>query len=318
VAALALLLIPAAASAATKPVDVRVLTSSGKTFADVRQYTGTVQVHASHKAKCFGPDSPSSDKSYKLHGATLLSALADAARYRKALRPLLLTDAFVNDGFGMGVCGIGGTVAPFGYPAPYWYSAINGEASSTGPDLIPVSAHDETLWYFTTGNESGFPSELLLKAPARVAPEMPFDVKVKRVSPADGSTAPAAGVSVTGALLPTDASGSTTEPGAAAGTLHLRATGTGDDVPSAVADVCVDSDLAKCPAAPSLNISGSGRPDRIEGGKGWDTIQARAGDDVVDISQGGHDMVVCGAGHDEVIGATSNDDIAASCEVSKG
>jgi len=316
-AALTLLSIPAWASAATKPVDVRVLTSAGKTFADFRQYTGTVHVDASHKAKCFGPDNPSSDKSYQVKGATLLGALADAAKRRKSLQPLLLTDAFVDDGFGMGVCGIAGTVAPFGFPAPYWYSAVDGVASSTGPELTPVKAGDEALWYFTTGAESGFPNELVLKAPARVAPETPFDVKVVRVSPADGSTVPAAGVTVTGASAPTDASGSASEPGAAPGTLRLRARGTGDDVPSAVSEVCVDADPANCPAARSMKIFGSSRADRIHGGKGWDSIDSGRGDDVIDISQGGHDAVTCGGGHDKVIGAGPDDGVKPSCEVAK-
>jgi hypothetical protein len=308
---------PVWASAATKPVDVRVLTSSGQRFADFRQYTGTVHVEASHKAKCFGPDNPSSDKSYKIKGTTLLGALADAAEHSGSLKPLLVTDAFVDDGFGMGVCGVGGTVAPFGFPAPYWYSAIDGVASSTGPDLIPLNGGEEALWYFTTGDEAGFPNELVLKAPARVAPDTPFDVRVKRISPGDGSSAAAEGVTVTGASGPTDASGSANEPGAASGTLHLRATGTGDDVPSAVVDVCVDSDPANCPAARSLTIFGTNRTDRIHAGKGWDAVRARGGDDVIDISQGGHDTVNCGAGQDEVVGAAANDHVAASCEVSK-
>jgi hypothetical protein len=316
-AALVLLCVPAGASAATKPIDIRVLTSAGKTLADFRQYTGSVDFDASHKAKCFGPDSPSSDNSYHVQGATLLGALVDAAQHRSSLRPLLITDAFVDDGFGVGVCGINEVVAPFDYPAPYWYSAVDGVASSTGPDLVPVKAGDDELWYFTTGEESGFPNQLVLKAPVQVAPETPFQVKVTRISAGDGSAAPAQGVAVTGALTSTDEHGKVIVPGAAAGTLHLHATGSGDDVRSAVSAVCVDADPANCPVARSLTIFGSTRPDQIHGGKGWDSIRAGAGDDSIDIGQGGHDKVACGPGHDQVTGAGSDDDVGASCEVTK-
>ena len=51
------------------------------------------------------------------------------------LKPLMITDGFVDDGFGFGVCDIGGLETE-GFS--YWYSAVNGVSSSTGPDLIPV------------------------------------------------------------------------------------------------------------------------------------------------------------------------------------
>jgi hypothetical protein len=321
VVALALLSIPAAASAAkTKPVDVRVLTSNGKTFASFRQYTGKVHVQATEKAKCFGPDNPSSNKKYTIGGSTLLGSLADATA--NANDRLLLNDAFVDDGFGLGVCAIGSKVTPYvKYPdtGPYWYSAVNGVATSTGPDLIPVHAGDETLWYFASGEESGFPSELLLKAPSKATPGESVQVKVLRVAPGDGSTSPAEGVSVTDALGPTDSGGHAIvnmppEPG----TVKLTATGGTDDIPSAVEAVCLKENTADCPKGRGLRIYGSGHPDHIDGGRGGDTINAEGGDDRVDISQGGADKVKCGGGHDKVVGASSDDAVKSSCEVVKG
>ncbi len=315
VAALTLLIVPAAASAApTKPVDVRVLTSAGKTFASFRQYTGKVHVQATTRAKCFGPDSPSSNKRYTVGGSTLLGSLADAAGNDKDLHPLRLTDAFVDDGFGMGVCTIGGTTAPYGFPAPYWYSAVDGVAASTGPDLIPVHSGDEVLWYFTSGGESNFPSELVLRAPAAALPDESFPVRVMRLAPSDGTASPAQGVTVNGSD-PTGAAGRTRVLAPhSTGTLKLAATGGTDDIPSAVQKVCVEESTADCPKAPGLRIYGSAHSDHIHGTRGDDTINAEGGDDRVDVSQGGADKVRCGPGHDKVVGSRSDDKVKPSCE----
>jgi hypothetical protein len=237
------LLLAATATASKKVVQLRVLTSSGKTLADVHQRTGTTKIRASKKADCFGQDNPSSHKRYRLEGATALGVVKDAMASHERLRPLLVNDAFVADGFGLGVCSIGGFAT---VDFSYWYLAVNHVAASTGPDLIPLHNHDRVLWYLTSGSESGFPNELVLKAPDRVKPGNPFGVRVFSFA-GDGTRTPAAGVMVPGATGPTDANGRTTEGGAPEGILRLKATGGPDDVPSAVEKVCVNADASQCP-----------------------------------------------------------------------
>jgi hypothetical protein len=300
-------------AAATKPIDVRIVTSSGKTVADFRQYSGKVHVHSTHRAECFGPDNPSTDQNYTVSGTTVLGSLADAAS--SVHERLLLNNAFADDGFGLGVCGIGSKITPYvAYPAtgPYWYSAVNGIATTTGPDLIPLGARDDALWYFASGKESGFPSELLLRAPAKASSGDPFKVTVLRVSPGNGKAKPAEGVQVGGAT--TNAEGHARLTANASGMLMLVAKGSKNDIPSAVQNVCVDS----CAGMPPEQIYGSAHQDNIEGTRNADRIKSKSGDDIVDISRGGADVVVCGGGHDKVVGKSSNDTLRASCERAVG
>jgi hypothetical protein len=56
---------PAAAS--TKWADLRVVTHTGRTLAEFRQYTGSTTVRASTKGDCFG--SPSTNKRYTMGDA---------------------------------------------------------------------------------------------------------------------------------------------------------------------------------------------------------------------------------------------------------
>ena len=283
-----------ASGTATIPVNLRVLTHGGKTLADYVQYTGSTTVEASRKARCFGSGNPSSNHRYKLKGASLLSVLADAARHDARVRPLLLTDAFASQGFGLGVCGIGGNAAQ---GASFWYAADDGVAASSGPNLVKLRRGDSALWYLTSGSESGFPDELVLHAPVRVRANQSYSVRVVRVT-SDGTSAPASGVTVSGATAPTDANGTTTEPGTTAGATRLRATGTADDVPSAVVRVCVSSDPSKCPARRGRRIFGTRGADRIV------------------LKRGGADRVNCGPGRDVVVVPRRDRDdlIAKSCE----
>jgi hypothetical protein len=285
--------VPATATA-TIPVNLRVLTHSGKTLADYVQYTGSTTVQASRKARCFGSGNPSSNHRYKLKGASLLSVLADAARHDARVRPLLLTDAFASQGFGLGVCGIGGYVAQ---GASFWYEAADAVSASTGPNLVKLRRGDSALWYLTSGSESGFPNELVLHAPVRVRANQPYSVRVVRIA-SDGTRAPASGVTVSGATAPTDANGTTTEPGTTAGATRLRATGTADDIPSEVSRVCVSSNLSKCPAKRGRRIFGTPGADRIV------------------LKRGGADHVKCGPGRDVVVAhrGDGDDRIAKSCE----
>ena len=96
----------ASAAASTKWADLRVVTHTGRTLAEFRQYTGSTTVRSSTKGDCFG--SPSTNKRYTMGDANALGIVKDALESDHALSPLVLTDAFVDDGFGLGVCTIGG------------------------------------------------------------------------------------------------------------------------------------------------------------------------------------------------------------------
>lgn len=303
-ALISLALIPGVATAKTKPTDLRVVTSSGVTLAEYTQFTGSTIAKASKKADCFGEDNPSSNRKYKLKGSNALSALIDGASHDDALNPLRLTDAFVDDGFGFGVCRVGDySFSPVNFS--YWYNANGYQAGTTGPDLIPVKRGEHVLWYLTNGSESGFPSELELKVPVRVKSDQAFTAKVVRHL-GDGSAEPAQGVQVSSTdawTAPTDSSGKVDVPSGAAGKLRLQATGGSDDVPSSTKKVCVGDAIADCLPARGETIYGSSHGDRIKGSKGKDKIGAGAGSDRIDVHSGGPDKVVCGKGRDLVIRA---------------
>lgn len=282
------LLTAPAADAKSQYADIRVVTNSGETLADHRQYTDDVKVKTSVEADCFGPSNPSTGDDYKLKDPTVLGALIDASKSDADLKPLMITDGFVDDGFGFGVCDIGGLETE-GFA--YWYSAVNKAGSTTGPDLIPVSNGDLNLWYLTTGDESGFPSELVLKAPKRVVAGEPFTAKVRRLLP-DGTKEYAVGVNIGDAV--TDELGEA-ELTLSAGTGTIRATGGPDDVPSAEVLICAAADLADCPENRGILIYGSA---------GADGIRGTDGPDVID----------CGKGEDIVRRAQSSDEIADNCE----
>jgi hypothetical protein len=310
-AAVTFLAFAASATASTKWADVRVVTHTGRTLAEFRQYTGAVKVRASRQADCFGADNPSSGKRYRLRDANALGALKDATASDRALRPLLVSDAFVDDGFGLGVCSIGG-FDTVGFS--YWYLAVDHLAAQTGADQTPLHSGDDVLWYLTSGSESGLPRELSLRAPAQALPGKPFTVKATRYAD-NGKASPAAGVTVTadGRSI-----GRTRSDGTLTATLSasasLQATGAKDDVPSNRVRVCVGA--GQCPSAHGKVIYGSEHGDRIKGTRGPDRIAARGGSDVVNLRSGGEDRVNCGGGRDEVIldHGDRNDHIARSCE----
>ena len=288
IATVALLTAPAA-DAKSKFTDIRVVTNTGETLADHRQYTDDVRVKTSVDADCFGPSNPSTGDSYRLNDPNALGALIDASKNDSDLKPLEITDGFVDDGFGFGVCDVGGLETQ-GFA--YWYSAVNGVGSTTGPDLIPVKNGDSNLWYLTTGDEPGFPSELVLKVPARVLAGDPFTAKVVRRLP-DGSREPAEGADISG--FTTDENGEVELDIGEPGETTLRATGEPDDAPSASTSICVGEALSDCPKARGIVIFGSPGDDEIESGKG-------------------PDLISCGKGEDIVREAQKSDDIAGSCE----
>jgi hypothetical protein len=286
-----LTLVPTAA-AATKPVDLRVVTTQGQTLAEQRQYSGTTDVPTDPAATCFGPGTGGSGSPARLSGPTALGALIEGAGADRDLRPVSVTDAF---SFGLGVCGIGGSVAS---GSAFWYVKQNHVESQVGADQIVPKSGDDVLWYLTPS----FPAspELGLSAPGRAQPGEPFTVHVQEFG-ADGSGAPIAGakISVGDATATTDASGSAQVTVADPGQVTLRAT-RGSDIPANQATVCVDEQLGQCPAVQGLRIFGSSKRDKIKGTKGPDVIKSRRGNDLIRARGGGADSVNCGRGRDRV------------------
>src|SRR5262245_16937889 len=172
-----------AAPAAAKPIraDLRVVTGGGKTLADVTQFTDTTQVPTAPRARCFFGGVGGSGEPATVQGPTPLGAVADAARNRKRLLPLLITDEF---SFGLGVCGIGGAAADDSH---FWNVRVNHLALQVGGDQFHLEPRDRVLWALTPNPvcepnppyscEPG-PPELELKAPARAEPGDPFQVHV--------------------------------------------------------------------------------------------------------------------------------------------
>ena len=191
-----------AAGAAAKGVsaDLRVVGKGGKILSEQTLSTGTTSIKTSPKANCFGAGTGGSGKSVTIKGATALGLLGKAAKSTAALRPLLITDAF---DFGLGICGVGGSIAS---NAASWYLKVNHKNPELGGEMVKVRPGDEVLWAL-----AGFPypKELSLSAPAQVEAGQPFGVTVFAYDD-KGKRKPASGVTVTGASGPTDASGRAT------------------------------------------------------------------------------------------------------------
>jgi hypothetical protein len=291
---LVVLMTAPSAEAKSKWADIRVVANDGFQMADHRQYTDSVRVKASEDAACFGESNPSSNERYQLDEPTALGTLIDATRGNGTLQPLLITDAFFSQFGSFGVCGIGAYVGSDVFGEEYWYNANNGVGASAGPNQIPVENGDQHLWYFATGAESAI-SELELKAPVRVTPGEPFEVKVTRVKP-DGSKEPAEGATVVGDVAPTDKNG-VTDVIVSEGYTSLVAEGDSDDVVSRAMSVCASDNLDQdCPEKHrGLTIYGSRSGDEIKASRGIDSIN-------------------CGKGKDVVLKAQGKDTIASNCE----
>jgi hypothetical protein len=215
---------------------LRVVGKGGKALAeDSFGVGGTVSVKPSPKATCFGPGTGGSGKKMALKGPTALGMLARGAQFTASLRPLLITDHFVNE-FGLGICGVGGTTAT---SKSSWYLKLNHKSQSVGGEKVKVHAGDEVLWAF---GGYPYPDDLALVAPADAKANVPFTVTVFAYDE-KGKKKPASGATVSGASGPTDAAGQATVTLAAPGELVARL---GKDTPSSPQPVCVDG---KCPAA---------------------------------------------------------------------
>jgi Ca2+-binding RTX toxin-like protein len=244
-----------------------------------------------------------------VNGATALGAVRDGLAWDRDLRPLSLTDAFLDDGFGLGVCGIGGFKAQ---GSSFWYLKTHHAGSQVSGSQLRVQSGEDVLWYLAPSFPP--PPELRLQAPVRARPDVPYQVTVYSYAD-DGTRTPAAGARVTGAAAPTGAAGHTMVTSTQEGTDTLRAT-RGQNIPSNRVQVCVDSDPSRCPQAHGKRIIGTVRGDVIRGTPGWDAITALGGNDQVYLLGGGRDGVNCGSGNDEVIvrRGDGNDRIAATCE----
>ena len=182
----ALLIGPGPASAATKPVDLRVVNTAGRALAEFRQYTGTVHIKTDRKADCFGQGNGGSGDRVKVPGSTALGAVRDALAFDHALRPLSVTDAFADQGLGLGVCGIGGFAAS---GSGFWYLKGDHTGSQVSGSQLAVHAGEPILWYLTPTFPP--PAELVLSGPASASPGVPFAVTVSSYAD-DGTRTPAA------------------------------------------------------------------------------------------------------------------------------
>jgi hypothetical protein len=218
----------AVAKPAGVPAKLRVVGAHGKVLAEEKLRTGATTVPTSPGATCLGAGSGGSGKPAAIPGATALGLLGQAAKSDAALRPLLITDHF---SFGLGLCGVGGSVA--GEKSGLsWYLKLNHVDPELGGEAVKLHAGDEVLWALAP---YPYPAELALRAPHRVAAGKPFEVHVLSYAD-DGTRTPAVGAKVTGASGPTGADGRATVTLAKPRRLIARH---GKDIPSNRAAVCV-------------------------------------------------------------------------------
>lgn len=232
--ALALLLalsIVAVAAAKGPVADLRVVGGAGKILAEDSFGATTASVGTSPKATCFGPGTGGSGKQVTVKGPTALGMLIQAAKFTAALRPLLITDAF---DFGLGLCGIGSSVAS---GKTSWYLKVDHENPERGGEVTKVKAGDEVLWALAP---FPYPDELALSAPGKAKAGTPFGVRVFSYND-KGKKTPAAGAKVTGATSPTGKDGRTTVTLDGPARLIARH---GKDIPSNREAVCVGR---RCP-----------------------------------------------------------------------
>ena len=261
-----------------------------------------------------GPDRLRTDRScggsgrtVALRQPTALGVLDRAADADRDLRPVGVSDQF---DFGLMLC----RVASFtGSATGFWLYKVNHRSPEVGGDQYVVRNGDEVLWFFqdtAAGVNTG--DELVVRAPARVAPGRSFQVRViaydfeGRRSSAGGAQLEWAGETVTA-----DERGRATLRATRRGRETLRAT-RGGDIPSAPTVVCVGS-ARSCAARTRHRIVGSDGRDVIRGTGKADHIVARDGNDTIDVRGGGADVVDCGRGRD-VVRADRRDRVGRSCE----
>ena len=272
----------------------------------------------SPRADCFGPGSGGSGQAVTVQGANALGIVVEAAKSRNQLNPLLLTDTFVSQGFGLGVCGIGGFAAT---GSAFWYTKVNHAGLQVGGSQFPIHAGDQVLWYLAPNFPP--PPELVLNVPVRQPVGAPFPVQVLAYDDT-GAATPAAGavISGSGAPVTTDASGNalverqrdglSADPGDARRRYPQRGDADllvrhGHRMPgsSRAGDRGDRTPPTRSPARPVTTRS-SHAP-----GTTWS--ERCAGDDRIDVRGGGKDHVNCGGGTDSVK-ADKRDKLAKNCE----
>src|SRR5215204_6022709 len=188
--AIALMTSSAALAFGKGPIaDLRVVGGGGKVFAE-KSFGGggEVSVKTSPKATCFGPGTGGSGKSVTVKGGTALGMLVLGAKFIAALKPLSITDSFVDE-FGLGLCGIGGLE---GQGKNSWYLKVNHKSPSVGGEAVKVRKGDDVLWAY---GSYPYPDELVLSAPGEVQAGVPFGVRVFAYDE-KGKKTPAAGATV--------------------------------------------------------------------------------------------------------------------------
>jgi hypothetical protein len=225
----------ASASAKGLTAELRVVGKGNRVLAEQPIATGAaISVKSSRRATCFGSGTGGSGKSVSVKGNTALGLLAQGSKQLAALRPLSLTDSF---SFGLGLCGVGSSVAK---GKAGWYLKVDHKGALVSGDHAKIHAGDEVLWDLAPSYP--YPNELWLEAPPSAAAGVPFTVHVFSYDE-KGKRKPVAGATVTGAGAPTGADGATTV--ALSATTALVATH-GKEIPSPAASVCVGTATTTC------------------------------------------------------------------------
>ncbi len=180
-------LLPAFASAASKGADLRVVNrpagrwpSSASTPTPCR--SGPIRARIASVPRAEAAIASGSGRNRARHRPR-------RARDRRDLRPLSITDQF---SFGLAVCGIGGFEAG---GSSFWYLKRNHVGAQVGGDQLSSGTAIRScgIW------RPAFPPvELVLRAPARARPGVPFEVSVLQFDES-GARRPAAGATVSGA-----------------------------------------------------------------------------------------------------------------------
>jgi hypothetical protein len=196
-----LLAMTASASAKSVRANLLVIGKNNKVLAEKTITSGAVGIPTSKSATCFGAGTGGSGKTYKTNAPTALGLLSQAAKGTKALKPLSITDAFVDE-FGLGICGVGGSKSTSKLS---WYLKVNHKNPNKGGEQVKLKNGDQVLWAL-----AGFPypNQLSLTVPPNVEVGVPFTVKVFSYDD-KGKKKPVAGAKVTGAAKTTGSDGST-------------------------------------------------------------------------------------------------------------
>lgn len=292
----------AAAPATAAPVTAKLRVEAGGKSLDrgYRYATDTATFNTSTTAACGG-----SGDSKTIEGPSALGALVSGSDYNARLRPVEVSDQFE---FGLFVCGIGGRQSG----ESFWGLRVNHAEAQVGGDQYALEPNDEVLWTFITFDGANSGSELVLELPERnVRAGEPVEVRVLAYD-AEGGSAPAAGVAITGGAT-TDAAGVARLVFDAPGRPVVRGT-RGNDIPTEPERLCVwEASESECAAIPHERTVGTGVTDNLAGIAAPELILGRAGDDTVRSRGGGTDTVRCGRGRDTVK-ADRRDRVARDCE----